>query len=63
MKKVLIIFLAIVIFVFAIGCSNITSADVCIATDLIMQSHRLYGNTDGTITLANYVVAGEITYP
>ena len=40
-----------------------TIEDVCIATDLIMQSHRLYSNTDGTITLANYVVAGEITYP
>ena len=40
-----------------------TIADVCDRTDIIMRGHPLYRSDDGTITLENYIIAGEINFP
>ena len=38
-------------------------ADVCDRADFIMRDHPYYRSDDGTITLENYIIAGEINFP
>lgn len=40
-----------------------TIEDVCISTDNILQNHIDYCNSTGTTTLAEYLIAGQDTFP